>query len=158
MKRLNATLLGLLMIVAPLLASAQPGHDRIRSLKIAFITEKVDLTPDEATKFWPVYNAHQDKMQALRKDMRMERMEARNNWDDMSDKEVESMIDGLLDTREKEVQLEKEFHTQVKKILPIRKVAKLYRAEHEFRTMIIEKLRDRRQGGGPGGRAGGGFR
>jgi hypothetical protein len=43
-------------------ANAQNGNgqrqEKIQALKIAFITQKLKLTPAEAEKFWPVYNQY----------------------------------------------------------------------------------------------------
>ena len=45
---------------------AQTGMDKIKSLKIAFITERLNLSSDEAAVFWPVYNEHEDAIEKLR--------------------------------------------------------------------------------------------
>ena len=43
------------------------GVEKIRSYKIAYLTEKLNLTENEAQKFWPIYNKYDKKMMQLRK-------------------------------------------------------------------------------------------
>ena len=116
--------------------------ENIESLKVAFITNKLDLTPEEAQQFWPVYNQYSDKVQELRKKRRLESKEAKHNFDQMSDKEMEQAVDNDLIFRQKEIEVQKEYHVKFKSVLPIKKVAKLYQAEEQFKKVLLEKLRD----------------
>ena len=36
--------------------NSKPNREKIKAMKVGFITEKLDLTTAEAQKFWPVYN------------------------------------------------------------------------------------------------------
>ena len=45
------------------------GAERVQALKVAFITKQLNLTSDEAEKFWPIYNDYQDKRDAVRKQL-----------------------------------------------------------------------------------------
>ncbi|MEP4946352.1 MAG: hypothetical protein ABJU26_02325, partial [Flavobacteriaceae bacterium] len=49
-----------------------PSGERIKTLKVAYITEKISLTSEEAQSFWPVYNDYEEKKHALRKKERDE--------------------------------------------------------------------------------------
>ena len=44
----------------------KPDKSKIRTLKVAYLTEQLEFTPTEAEAFWPIYNTYQDKMDALR--------------------------------------------------------------------------------------------
>ena len=116
--------------------------ENIESMKIAFITKKLDLTPEEAQQFWPVYNQYNDKTKELRKKRRQESREARQNVDELSDKEIEQMVNNNMIYRQKELDLQKEYHEKFKAVLPIKKVAKLYAAEEQFKVVLINKLKD----------------
>ena len=35
-------------------------NERIKAQKVAFITEKLSLTAEEAQQFWPIYNAFEE--------------------------------------------------------------------------------------------------
>ena len=36
------------------------NKEKIKALKIAYLTEKLDLSSNEAEKFWPIYNKHKN--------------------------------------------------------------------------------------------------
>jgi len=113
-------------------------------LKIAFLTDKLNLTPEEAQQFWPVYNQYNDKVQELRKKRRLDGKDVKQNLDDLSDKEIEQSIENDLTYRQKELDLQKEYNAKFKAVLPIKKVAKLYNAEEQFKMVLLNKLKDKR--------------
>lgn len=116
-------------------------EERVKSLKIAFVTEKLALTPDESEKFWPVYN----QMEAERASLMAEKKS--DFGDDITDKEAQLYITRHFDIREKEIQLERRYIDKFKTLLPDRKVAKLLWVEKQFRqevmSNIINKARNR---------------
>jgi len=73
------------------------------------------------------------------------RKDKRKNLDEMTDKEVEAMVDNEIAFRQKDIDLQKECHAKYKQVLPIKKVAKLYRAEKEFKRMLLKKMQERRE-------------
>ncbi len=118
-------------------------RENIESMKIGFLTKKLNLTPEEAQKFWPIYNQYQDKMDDLRKKRRQDNREAKQNFDELSDKEVEQAVDNEILFRQKELEIQKEYHSKFKAVLPIKKVAKLYQAEEQFKRVLLDKLKDK---------------
>jgi Spy/CpxP family protein refolding chaperone len=125
--------------------SRQEKRENIEALKVAFITKKLDLTPEEAQQFWPIYNQYTDRLQDIRKKRRQENKEKKQNFDEMSDKEIEQAVDNEIIFRQKELDLQKEYHSKFKAVLPIKKVARLYQAEEQFKRVLLDKLKD----GGP---------
>ena len=126
----------------------QEKNDNIESMKIAFLTTKLDLTPEEAQKFWPVYNQYSEKLQELRKKRRQDEREAKKNFEDLTDKEVEQAIDNDLAFRQKELDLQKEYNVKFKAVLPMKKVSRLYAAEEQFKIVLLDKLKDNRKPAG----------
>jgi Spy/CpxP family protein refolding chaperone len=130
-------------------AAPEPGErgsrkEKIEAMKIAYLTNHLDLTPEEAQKFWPIYNQYEAKQMELRKMKKDERREANDNLEKMSDKDLEALVDNEIVMRQKELDLMKEYHKQFKTVLPVRKVAKLYRAEEMFRRELVKKIQDGR--------------
>ncbi len=130
---------------------AQPPPDRmedrredIEAMKIGFLTKRLDLTPDEAKVFWPVYNQFTAERDKLRQSMRDSRRELREDFENRSDKEVESAVDGEIAFRQQELDLMKTYHAQFKQVLPIKKVARLYRSEEDFKRELLQRLQQRR--------------
>jgi Spy/CpxP family protein refolding chaperone len=135
---------------------SEEKKERIEAMKIGFLTEQLNLTPDEAKVFWPVYDQYQGELEKLRKERRKNMMNAHERLEEMSDAEIEKAVDGEIVFRQAELDIIKKYHPQFKKVLPIRKVGRLYRAEEEFKRELLNKLQDgkggRRQGPPPGGR------
>lgn len=159
--KINTTILKSLFFI-PLLTlsnivfSQAPGNNRAQRIekqnekkenielqKIAFITKKLNLNPEEAQKFWPVYNQFQDKVQELHENRRKELMEAKGKINELSDKEITELVDNEIISRQKEVDLLKEYLAKFKAILPIKKIAKLYEAEEQFKRFLLRSLNDK---------------
>ena len=148
------TTLSFLLIINCMVALAQPAsrpvspqktekREEIESYRIAFLTQKLSLTPEEAQRFWPVFNQFTAEMKALKAN-RVSNRDMKNDIQNQSDKDVEKMVDGEIATRQQELDVVKKYHTQFKQVLPIKKVAILYRAENEFKKELLDKIRERK--------------
>ncbi len=135
-----------------------PGMDdeKVEALRIAFLTKYLELTTDEAQKFWPVYN----QMRAELKIVMDKEMDLRKgkNVNDMKDEELSKLINAHFENEQAILDIKKKYAEEFKKVLPLRKVAMLADAENEFKREVLKNFRDK-QGppGGPGGPGGGGF-
>ena len=137
----------LLVLFAHLLFStqriaAQPNSvqkNDIEAKRIGFITKELQLTSQEAEVFWPVYNRYHDELEILRKGRGTELMAARVNFDKYSDDDINKIITSEFDYRQKELDLQKKYDAEFKKVLPVKKVAKLYRAEQLFKIYLIKE-------------------
>ncbi|MEO8087666.1 MAG: hypothetical protein ABI763_12640 [Bacteroidota bacterium] len=123
----------------------RPARERVEAMKVGFLTQRLNLTPEEAKTFWPVYNKYQDELEVLRKSRRENLVNAKMNFDEMSEKDVEKAVDSELGFRQNELDLLKKYHGQFKQVLPIKKVAKLYRAEEDFKRELLDRIKDNRQ-------------
>ena len=112
--------------------------------KIAFISTKLELTAAEAEKFWPVYNESEAEFKLLKKEHRAA-MGEKKKISEMSDAEVEKLLDTGLEIQQKELEIRKKYLVKFKEVLPIKKVAKLTRIEHEFRKRNFPKKGDKRE-------------
>jgi hypothetical protein len=121
----------------------------LEALKVAYLTEKLSLTPAEAQQFWPLYNELNDKMREVHKQQRANRADTKQNFEAMTDAEVTKAIDQELALEQKELDLKKEYNERFKKILPVKKVARLIAAEHNFRKELLKGARDHREHNGP---------
>lgn len=128
----------------------KPNKEKIKAMQIGYITEKLSLTSEEAQQFWPIYNEFDDKMEGIRKDMRTLNKEG-VSIDEMSDAEVEKMVNSHTELRQKELDIQKEYHAKFKAVLPIKKVAKLYKADQDFKRDLLQKIKDHK-GGKPEGK------
>ncbi len=121
--------------------------ERIHAMKVGFITENLKLTPEEAEVFWPIYNDFQKKNEKINNDKKKTTHHFRINESTLSDTEIEAILDEYIQYQKQEIDLLIEYHEKFTKILPPKKVMKLYIAEIQFRGYLLDKIREHR---GPG--------
>jgi hypothetical protein len=128
---------------------AQPQHknggwqDRVLSEKIAFFTAELNLSPEEAQVFWPVYNKIAAEKKELNKAVRTSYkalLEALNS-DTVTDKEIDKLLDDYLAAKQANKEAGKDDVKEYRKVLSSKKVAKLYVAEEKFRRNQIHKMK-----------------
>ncbi len=123
-------------------------RERVEAQRIAFITQKLELSPEESEKFWPVYNAFKQAQEEKRKSIRPDKPIS-----DLTDEEAKSLISRQLDAEAEMVDLKRDFMADVMEILPPRRAMRLNMIEAEFNRGVLERLQEmrKRQGGqGPG--------
>ncbi|MBC5992553.1 hypothetical protein H8S84_06870 [Pontibacter sp. SD6] len=116
---------------------AQERNENVEAAKVAYITDKIELTADQAQKFWPIYNEYETKRREL---MRNYRSGYRRNLEEMSEQEAKARIDEMFDTRERELALEKEYAARYQRVISTKQLIKLYRAERDFTKLLLKKL------------------
>jgi len=124
-------------------------HKNIESQRIAYITKELDLTPDEAKVFWPVYNEYEAKRHELRKSFNNSDDFHRMDIDKLTEKEATQILDNQIIEAQNYLDLRKEYHAKFKAILPAVKVLKLYDAERDFQKMLIDKMRNYNKNSSP---------
>jgi len=120
----------------------QDKSQKVENLRIGFITDKVDLNKEEAEKFWPVYNQQQDKLNAIndrRRSLNQTDIEALPAGD------REKVVDEMLQIEQDEAKIKRESHNALKGVLDPVKLGKLYKAERDFKKMLIEKLGNKKE-------------
>ena len=132
------------------LSAQRPSESRekIKALKIAYLTEQLNLTPQEAEKFWPIYNAHDEEHNSLRYKTRLaykEAIEQNKSVDNISEKEAQKIILLKLETDKKIYESQSKFIAKVKKVLSYKKIMKLQVAEMEFGRKLMRKYKHKRK-------------
>lgn len=126
----------------------------VKAQKSAYITSKLSLTPDEAQKFWPIYNEMDEKQDAIRKELRELHRSQKKDGVEMTEAEATQLIDKALASRQKELDLEKSYAERFKKSIGAVKTVQLKKAERDFHREVLKKFRERmeerRDGGGRG--------
>src|SRR5688572_19992899 len=105
--------------------------EKIEALRVAYITKELDLTETEAQVFWPVYNEYQKKQEESRKEFK-KKYNKETNYNFATDKEAEDYITADIQHKVQEAELLKTYYEKIKKVLPVKKVAKLRHAEESF--------------------------
>lgn len=125
--------------------SAQPGmgqrpmmQDRMEAQRVAYITQKLDLTSSEAAIFWPIYNEYRNKQQELRRANFPER-----GPQNLSDADAEKAIEKHLAMEEQLLQLKREYYGKLRSVISPGKLVRLMPAEMEFNRSVLERVRER---------------
>ncbi len=136
------------------LAQDQTGRAReqVEAFRVAYYTRELNLSTSEAQRFWPVYNEYADELEENRAEQRRTQMSLKQAYTGGSDEEVENLLTALMELKSAEVAITVQYHEEFKEVLPIRKVAMLYKAETDFKRKLLEHLQQRRRERMNGGR------
>jgi hypothetical protein len=116
--------------------------NKIESARIALITERLGLTPDQAERFWPLYNEFIQKRKELQQGLRQERENLDMN--NLSEEQSQRLMNLAMDIKQRQLDLEKAYSQRLQHIISAQQVMALRKAEEDFRRMIIERLQERR--------------
>ena len=139
--------------------TASPGYaqqssdaelrERIRAAQVAYLSQKLDLTPDEAQKFWPLYNQYTKEVELLI-------AERRNTGVKQADHPEKNKNEGNkeLGYERRMLDIKTHYDKEFQKVLPTTKASNVFRTEREFRSQLVRSLKERqsRNVGGPGAR------
>jgi hypothetical protein len=161
MKPRNITLFLLLITASWLTAAMAQTEEQIEKFKQereAYYNENLELTDAEIKAFWPLYDDFFNRKMKLAEDERNTFMYAHNNADNLSDEEINANLKKIRDLKEQQIQLENQYYQdKFPKVLPPKKVLRLYKVEWDFRRHLLRKLREQgQQGGNRGGGRGAG--
>lgn len=124
------------------------SKEKIKALKISHITEQLELTEKEAEKFWPIYNAYDEKMYALRMTDKYnikKQIEGFGGIDNISNKNAKIITDKILDI-DKQMYIAKEaLYSKLSKIISYKKIILLQESERGFHRKLLKKYRERRK-------------
>jgi hypothetical protein len=124
--------------------SQESKADKVEAMKVGFITNKLELTAKEAQTFWPLYNEYNSKLEKLRKTKKSDFDELKNKGENITDKELESFMNEIFATKQKELDLQKEYYEKYAKVLSVKKVALLYQAENQFKRELLRKIKEKK--------------
>ncbi|MCF8233745.1 MAG: Spy/CpxP family protein refolding chaperone [Bacteroidales bacterium] len=115
--------------------------EKIEAQKVAYITNKLELTPEQAQQFWPVYHQHHKQARQMEEQFREEYLNG-IGIKSLSDSEAEKIADARLHHAQEMLDLKKAYHEQLKEVLTPVQVLLLYNTEQEFKRMLLERLKE----------------
>lgn len=136
---------------------AQPGgekHDgqsrkeKVEALKRSYYSEKLELTPAEAEKFWPIYNEFSKKEDEMRKSARGEKK--KDEVPNFTEKEALAEIERSAQAKKSHIDLETQFLKDCMPVLGPNRTMRLSKLDHEFQRELLQHMRERKEGGGGG--------
>jgi hypothetical protein len=105
----------------------QPGAGLLESYKIGFITRRINLTPAEAEKFWPIYRFYSNEKRQVYSQYRIDRNEL-------------GLHEGL-------VAVQKKYSVEFLKAISPGKINDFFRAEEDFARLVQREADKRRMQG-----------
>lgn len=122
--------------------ACEPGddwRDKVRAEKIAFLTSEMDLTPDEAAKFWPLYNQFEKMRDEAFRSSRESFVKLQEAVEG-GKKNVSAALDAYIKTYSAAEGIDQQAVEAYKKVISVDKIAKLYIGEEKFRRNQIQRL------------------
>ena len=139
-------LLILVLLLSLNIAAQHKNRERIKALKVSFITERLDLSSKEAQEFWPVYNEYEKKTSAIRhEEVRALRKEIKENIDTMTDEKATTLLAKLNDAEMRMLNLRIDFSKKLSSIIPAKKIILLKVAEDDFKRKMLEEYKKQRK-------------
>ena len=120
---------------------APKSEEVLKAQKIAFFTQKLDLTPSEAEKFWPIYNEYWTRKYKIIDDKRDAMKYCSENIKHMSEEEIAKYTDMYINFQKQETDLLVEFNAKFREVMPPSKVYKLYQADYEFKNYLLQQIK-----------------
>lgn len=130
-----------LLFAQPKDGPKQDKEEYIRTQKIAFISTELALTPEEAEKFWPIYNEYDAKMEELRKEKKGYHKELKT-MNELSDERAYELTEKLLECDIKEANLRKEYLVKFADVIGQKKAAKVFYAEEKFKRELLREIQN----------------
>jgi hypothetical protein len=118
------------------------AKDKIKAARIGLITQRLALTPEQAEKFWPIYNEFTQKRAELMKQYKD--AEKNVNPNNPDPKQQQALVDLGLKVKQDELSLEKEYSGRLMSVITAQQMLNLRQAERDFRNIIITMLNNRR--------------
>ena len=139
-----------LAVFFSLLLQAQPPKskekkEKLKAIKTAYISTELNLTPEEATKFWPIYHAFEDKQHEIKQEKWKRNLDANDSsLNELSTKEASALLQKVVHTEEATYLERKKFVQNLKEFLPPIKILKLLKAEASFNRKLLQQFRNKK--------------
>lgn len=133
-----------LLALALSFAQSKEDLDQIKTLKVAYFTEHLALTPEEATQFWPIYNIHEttqiEMYQYMKKNMNPRILKNAQ----LTEAEAAKKLSEYLDKKDREEASLQKMFAALKGVLPANKALALVHVEEGFRRHLMSLYRKNR--------------
>lgn len=143
MKRIFFYSLFLIGVFATAVGQDRNPREQIEAAKIALITERLNLTPEQAQKFWPIYNEYSQKQELIRREYNQAK--GQHDMKTASEEENKKLLALGMKVKEQTLELDRVYSERLLQVIDNRQMLSLRKAEADFKVMIINRLRDQHQ-------------
>ncbi|WP_347174582.1 sensor of ECF-type sigma factor [Polaribacter uvawellassae] len=141
------TLIFTLLISTPLFSQERGSNKKIKTLKVSYITEKLALTSQEASKFWPVYNKFEKERYQLYHVERAEmkkKIDGLGGVDKLTEKQAEAFTKDMLALEKLDYETNVRYQNALKKVISYKKIVKLQMVERDFNRQLFRRYKNRK--------------
>ena len=124
-----------------LITFGQSNRDKIKTLKIAYITEKLDLSEKEAQQFWPIYNNYEEENSKLRNEASETRKKI--NFETLSEEDAKQFLKDIRLNDKKRQATENDFIDRLTKVISAKKIIMLHKIEDDFKRKMFDEYKRR---------------
>ncbi|MEQ9403695.1 MAG: hypothetical protein RIM99_08935 [Cyclobacteriaceae bacterium] len=132
-------LIGIIFLALQARSQTPETMKKIEAAKIALITERLNLSPAQAEKFWPIYREYGQQNREIRKDFDL----ARRSFDPntATEEENKKMLEMANVVKQRQLDLEKEYSQRILKVITNRQLNNLRKAEGDFKEMLLRRIK-----------------
>ncbi|MBV8255207.1 MAG: hypothetical protein JO154_21575 [Chitinophaga sp.] len=144
----NILILAIVMLTSIPHAFAQDedAGKKLKSIQVAYIAKNLNLTPEEAEKFWPVYNNYRTEMDQLIADKeRNKAIDTKSTRSADADAIARSNMDKDLSYDKRFLDIKTKYTAEFQRVLPASKASAVFNSEKEFRRIMIKHLQNSQQ-------------
>jgi hypothetical protein len=122
--------------------SQQDARSKLEAARIALITERLGLTPEQAQQFWPIYNEYAEQRRLIQQEFR----DARKGLDmnKLTEEQSRALMKVRMDGKQRQLNLETKYGDRLMDVINTRQLMALKKAEDDFRAMIIRRIEQRK--------------
>lgn len=125
-------------------------YEKIKTLKINFISDELNLSPEAAEKFWPIYNEYEETNRKLRsssvKNIKEELYQQGGEIGALSDLQASEFSEKFLQIVDKYAENKRKTFDKLEAVLTPQQILQLHFAEIEFNYKVLRKLKDKHSG------------
>ena len=121
----------------------QDARAKLEAARIALISERLGLTPEQAQQFWPIYNEYAEQRRSIQQEFR----DARKGMDinNLTEEQGRALVQARMEGKQRQLNLETKYSDRLMDIINNRQLMALKKAEDDFRAMIIKRIEQRKQ-------------
>jgi len=139
----NIAIFGILILMSmPTYGQDKAAMQKIESARIALITERLELTPDQAEKFWPLYREYNLQRRQIRAEFRNTRQSV--DIQNLSEEQSKELMQKAMELKQQELNLEKKYAERMTQVISTQQMLRLRNAEKEFQQRLLQRIQQQR--------------
>jgi Skp family chaperone for outer membrane proteins len=125
--------------------SSTSGKEQLEAYKVGMITQRLNLSADQAKLFWPIYEEYTKQRKVIKKkDSELKKSLATTTLDN---KDLLQEIKKIPMHKQQQADLERDYINKLSKVISAKQISELYLIEGDYRKMLIKRLAEGKNNG-----------